>query len=115
MSHSPRVLADGLVPVDAYVGWPALPATRHGPGFGHGYALHMSDAEVREAVDKIVDRERLLEGEDPDTTNRADAVHWLWVYAELLGFKRDITNEAQSAGVGKSNIFRLVNRGPRTI
>ena len=59
----------------------------------------MSDEqEVREAVDKMVDRERLLEGEDPNTTNRAEAVHWLWVYAELLGFKRDVTNEAQTKG-----------------
>ena len=56
------------------------------------------EKEVREAVDKIVDRERLLEGENPDTTSRAEAVHWLWVYAELLGFKRDVTNEAESKG-----------------
>ena len=59
----------------------------------------MSDEEeVREAVEKIVDQERLLEGADPDTTNRAEAVHWLWVYAELLGFKRDVTNQAQTKG-----------------
>ena len=56
------------------------------------------DGKVREAVDKMVDRERLLEGEDPDTTSRAEAVHWMWVYAELLGFKRDVTNEAQAKG-----------------
>lgn len=60
----------------------------------------MSDEEVREAVDKIVDSERLLEGEDPDTTDRAEAVHWLWVYSELLGFKRDVTNQAQTRGSG---------------
>jgi len=61
--------------------------------------LPMSEEkEVREAVDKMVDRERLLEGEDPDTTSRSEAVHWLWVYAELLGFKRDVTNEAESKG-----------------
>ena len=54
------------------------------------------EEEVREAVDKMVDRERLLEGEDPDTTNRSEAVHWLWVYGELLGFKRDVTNEAET-------------------
>ena len=59
----------------------------------------MSDEEeVREAVDKMVDRERLLEGEDPRTTNRAEAVHWMWVYAELLGFKRDVVNHAQTKG-----------------
>ena len=60
----------------------------------------MSDEEIREAADKIVDRERLLEGEDPDTTNRAEAVHWLWVYSELLGFKRDVTDAAQTRGSG---------------
>jgi hypothetical protein len=60
----------------------------------------MSDEEqeVREAVGKIVDRERLLEGEDPDTTSRAEALHWMRVYAELLGFKRDVTDEAQTIG-----------------
>jgi hypothetical protein len=67
--------------------------------FDQAYPLHLSDeSEVREAVDKMVDRERLLEGEDPDTTSRTEAVHWLWVYAELLGFKRDVTNEAEAKG-----------------
>ena len=58
----------------------------------------MSDEELREAVDKITDRDRLLEGEDPETTSRAEAVHWLWVYAELLGFKRDVTEQAETKG-----------------
>ena len=56
------------------------------------------EEEVREAVDKMVDRDRLLEGEDPETTNRAQAVHWMWVYAELLGFKRDVVDHAQIKG-----------------
>ena len=58
----------------------------------------MSDEELREAVDKIVDQDRLLDGEDPGTTNRTEAVHWLWVYAELLGFKRDVVDEAETKG-----------------
>ena len=58
----------------------------------------MSDEEVREAADKIVDRDRLLEGENPATTDRAEAVHWMWVYAELLGFKSDVTEAAESRG-----------------
>jgi hypothetical protein len=57
----------------------------------------MGDDELQQAVDKIVDPERLLEGEDPATTSRVDAVHWLWVYAELLGFKRNVVNETKSS------------------
>ena len=70
------------------------------PDSAERYDPCMSDEEVREAADKIVDRERLLEGEDPDTTNRAEAVHWLWIYGELLGFKRDVTDTALTRGSG---------------
>jgi hypothetical protein len=55
------------------------------------------DEELRKAVDQIVDTERLLDGEDPATTSRVDSVHWLWVYAELLGFKRDVVDQAKSS------------------
>ena len=56
-----------------------------------------SEDDVQEAVGKIVNRERLLDGEDPDTTSRAEAVHWLWVYAELLGFKRDVVDQTKAS------------------
>ena len=68
------------------------------PALEAAYDLPVADDEVREAADRIANRDRLLEGEDPDTTNRAEAVHWLWVYAELLGFKSDVTNEAETKG-----------------
>jgi hypothetical protein len=55
------------------------------------------DDELHEAVDKITDPERLLDGENPATTSRAEAVHWLWVYAELLGFKRNVVDETKSS------------------
>jgi hypothetical protein len=57
----------------------------------------VGDDELKEAIDHIVDPERLLEGEEPTTTSRARAVHWMWVYAELLGFKRNVVNETKSS------------------
>jgi hypothetical protein len=36
------------------------------------------------------DGERLLAGEDPNTPYREDAMHWVDVYAELVGFKNDL-------------------------
>lgn len=60
----------------------------------------MGDENVQNAVDKMVDRERLLEGEPPDTSNRVEAVHWLWVYAELLGFKREVADQMKASAAG---------------
>jgi hypothetical protein len=57
----------------------------------------MGDDKVEEAVDKIVDRDRLLDGEDPATSDRGEAVHWLWVYAELLGFKQEVTDQTKTS------------------
>jgi hypothetical protein len=42
------------------------------------------------AARDIDDPNRLLHGEDPETTYLDDARHWLFVYEELLGFKHDI-------------------------
>jgi hypothetical protein len=36
------------------------------------------------------DGERLLAGEDPSTPYRDDAMHWVGVYSELVGFKNDL-------------------------
>ena len=36
------------------------------------------------------DGERLLAGEDPNSPYRDDAEHWSAVYAELVGFKKDL-------------------------
>lgn len=46
--------------------------------------------------DQLADPGRLLDGEDPGTTDPADAQHWLGVYAELLGFKNRLVREAEN-------------------
>lgn len=46
--------------------------------------------------EELTDPDRLLEGEDPGTTDIADAEHWLGVYAELLGFKNRLVREAET-------------------
>lgn len=55
----------------------------------------MADDQAQEAADKAVDRERLLEGEDPDTTYLDDATHWVTVYSELLAIKRDLVGVSE--------------------
>lgn len=42
------------------------------------------------AAEKAGDEERLMRGENPDTTYLEDAEHWSGVYAELLAFKQDL-------------------------
>jgi hypothetical protein len=41
--------------------------------------------------------DRLLEGEDPDTTYSDDARHWMDVYGELLTFKQRLLATANSS------------------
>lgn len=51
----------------------------------------MVDQGAKEdAAAECVDSERLLHGEDPGTPYHDDASHWLRVYAELLGVKREL-------------------------
>jgi transposase len=38
-----------------------------------------------------------LEGEDPGTMHRDDAVHWTTVYGELIGFKRELLGQLEDA------------------
>jgi hypothetical protein len=59
-------------------------------------AMQAEDAQ-REAMERVLDSERLLEGEDPDTVHLDDAQHWLHVYRELLGFKDHVVGEAASS------------------
>ena len=42
------------------------------------------------AAKKAGDEERLMRGENPDTTYLEDAEHWAGVYRELLAFKNDL-------------------------
>lgn len=46
--------------------------------------------DPHEAADDAADPDRLLAGENPASAFYEDAVHWLNVYTELLGYKRDI-------------------------
>jgi hypothetical protein len=39
---------------------------------------------------KAGDEERLMRGENPDTTYLEDVEHWAGVYGELLAFKQDL-------------------------
>ena len=55
----------------------------------------MADAP-EEAGEKAVDDDRLLEGEDPKTPYLDDATHWVTVYTELLGVKRELVGVTEA-------------------
>jgi hypothetical protein len=48
-----------------------------------------------EAGKEAVDDDRLLDGEDPKTPYLDDATHWITVYSELLGVKRELVGAAE--------------------
>lgn len=50
----------------------------------------MTEERVEQAAEEAVDDDRLLEGENPSTQYLDDATHWMTVYGELLGVKRDL-------------------------
>jgi hypothetical protein len=55
--------------------------------------------EAREAAKNASDPDRLLPGEDPESTQLDDAEHWIKVYRELLEYKHrllEVTEEALS-------------------
>jgi hypothetical protein len=56
----------------------------------------MADEPAQEAAEKAVDKDRLLEGENPETPYLEDAVHWVTVYGELLAVKRDLVGVSES-------------------
>jgi hypothetical protein len=56
----------------------------------------MADEAAQDAADKAVDGARLLEGEDPGTPYLEDAAHWVQVYTELLGVKRDLLGSTEA-------------------
>jgi hypothetical protein len=59
----------------------------------------MLSDDAKDALERVRDPDRLLEGEDLDTTHLDDAKHWLHVYGELLGFKESVVGEAASSAV----------------
>ncbi|MHB8719633.1 MAG: hypothetical protein ACYDAC_12200 [Candidatus Dormibacteria bacterium] len=50
----------------------------------------MTEERVEKAAEAAVDDDRLLEGENPSTPYLEDATHWMTVYGELLGVKREL-------------------------
>lgn len=56
--------------------------------------------DVQEAVERMADPDRLLDGEDPDTTDPEEAERWVAAYAELLGFKKDVVDQAETSAAG---------------
>jgi DNA-binding response OmpR family regulator len=56
--------------------------------------------EVTDAARAAIDPERLIEGENLDTTHVEDARRWLVVYSELLAFKESILARTRGAVVG---------------
>lgn len=55
-----------------------------------------SAEEAAELASQQVDPDRLMEGEDPETTDLDDARHWLNVYRELHSFKLDLLTKLHS-------------------
>ena len=53
-------------------------------------AEHISERAGRDAADRAIDGERLLEGEDPDTQHLDDVVHWISAYSELIAYKETL-------------------------
>jgi hypothetical protein len=46
-------------------------------------------------IERAIDRDRLLEGEDPASRDPEDALHWVRVYEELYRFKADLVMQAR--------------------
>lgn len=61
----------------------------------HGSTPTPAHAEAQNAALDAVEPERLLDGENEDTSYVDDAVHWTKVYTELLDFKRSLLDVAE--------------------
>jgi hypothetical protein len=53
--------------------------------------------DVPEAVERMTDPDRLLEGEDPETADPEEAERWVRTYAELLHFKHEVVGHAEAS------------------
>jgi hypothetical protein len=49
----------------------------------------------KRALEDTLDGDRLLQGEDPNSSDPEDARHWAAVYGELLSFKEDLLSTAR--------------------
>lgn len=61
------------------------------------------EVEAQNAALDAVEPERLLDGEDEQTTYADDAIHWTKVYRELLDFKRGLLNLAERGVTSMGN------------
>jgi hypothetical protein len=52
--------------------------------------------EEHTPVERALDPDRLLEGEDPHSRDPEDALHWLQVYDELYRFKADLVTQTRA-------------------
>ncbi|MBJ7599450.1 MAG: hypothetical protein DLM67_22835 [Candidatus Nephthysia bennettiae] len=53
--------------------------------------------DLKEAAHAAVDQDRLLEGENPETSHPEDARRWLVVYGELLAYKESVLERTLQA------------------
>jgi hypothetical protein len=65
----------------------------------------MSD-DTLEAARRSLDPDRLLPGEHPDTSDQADAAHWVQVYSELRDTKRTLAADLSAALEGATDAAR---------
>ena len=63
--------------------------------------------DEKAAAGEAVDPDRLLPGEDPESSELEDSAHWIAVYSELLLFKERLLD---TAGQGLSNMTEAESR-----
>lgn len=61
------------------------------------------DDAAKQASEKAVDGQALLDGENPATRHPEDAEHWAAAYSELINFKESLLDN------GESNIEQMSN------
>ncbi len=61
----------------------------------HSVTAVPGEVEAQNAALDAVEPERLLDGEDEQTTYADDAIHWTKVYRELLEFKHSLLSLAE--------------------
>ena len=47
----------------------------------------VDDATARQAADRAIDQDSLLDGEDPESHRLDEAEHWIAAYSELVNYK----------------------------
>jgi hypothetical protein len=55
----------------------------------------VEEARARDAADRAVSEDRLLDGEDPHTSHLDDVEHWIAAYSELIAYKETLVAKTQ--------------------